>query len=349
VLYLKHIEWLALILPAMGKKARTVGIGLLVAGTALGYQLGTRVQAEEKKEGKVIPDPTGKAHTDPKKATEVDLKAVKKDILKVLENDDYDDGSYGPVLVRLAWHSSGTYDKSDGSGGSNGSGMRFAPESAWEANAGLAVARGLLEPIKEKYPNLSYADLWVYAGIVAIEAMGGPSIPFRPGRIDYAQGKVRSLPDGRLPDARQGPDHVRHIFYRMGFNDQEIVALIGAHALGRCHPDRSGFDGPWTFAPTTFSTEFYRLLLEEKWEKVKLPNGLEQYRDKSKQLMMLPADMALIEDPKFKVWVEKYKNDEKLFFNDFSKAFQKLTELGVPFDSKDKGQNKKSWWNKIFG
>jgi len=223
--------------------------------------------------------------------------------------------------------------------------MRFANESAWDANAGLAVARGLLEPIKQRHPDLSYADLWVYAGVVAIEAMGGPKIPFRPGRIDFAEGKVRDLPDGRLPDARQGAQHLRDIFYRMGFNDQEIVALSGAHALGRCHTDRSGFDGPWTNAPTTFSNEYYRLLLEEKWVKVKLPNGLEQFRDaKTQTLMMLPTDMVLIEDPKFKAYVEKYKDDEKLFFNDFSKAFQKLTELGVPFDGQAKGL-----WKKVFG
>ena len=72
-------------------------------------------------------------------------------------------------------------------------------------------------------------------------------------------------PEGRLPDATRNADHVRAIFYRMGFNDQEMVALIGAHAVGRCHSDRSGFDGPWTFGPTTFSNEFFRLLVEEKW------------------------------------------------------------------------------------
>jgi cytochrome c peroxidase len=72
-------------------------------------------------------------------------------------------------------------------------------------------------------------------------------------------------PDGRLPDASQGNKHLRAIFNRMGFNDQEIVALSGAHALGRCHTDRSGFDGPWTFSPTVVTNEYYKLLLNEKW------------------------------------------------------------------------------------
>jgi len=64
---------------------------------------------------------------------------------------------------------------------------------------------------------------------------------------------------------RQGAPHLRDIFYRMGFSDQEIVALSGAHSMGRCHPDRSGFKGPWTNAPTTFSNLYFKELLEKKW------------------------------------------------------------------------------------
>lgn len=93
--------------------------------------------------------------------------------------------------------------------------------------------------------------------------MGGPTIPWRPGRIDGTH--VNQTPDGRLPDASKKEDHIREIFNRMGFDDQEMVALIGAHALGRCHTDRSGYDGPWTFSPTTFSNDFYVRLLNDKW------------------------------------------------------------------------------------
>ena len=126
--------------------------------------------------------------------------------------------------------------------------MRFAPESKHGANAGLDVARGLLEPIKKRHPALSYADLWQFAAVVAIEQMKGPKIAFRPGRVDKTDKDC--TPDGRLPDAAQGAQHLRDIFYRMGFNDQEIVALSGAHVLGRCHTTRSGYDGPWTANPT---------------------------------------------------------------------------------------------------
>ncbi|KMS93323.1 hypothetical protein BVRB_032640, partial [Beta vulgaris subsp. vulgaris] len=147
---------------------------------------------------------------------------------------------------------------------SNGATMRFKPECDFGANAGLGIARQVLEPIKAKHPGISYADLWTLAAVVAIEHMGGPTISWRPGRVDAADGSA-CPPDGRLPDAAKGNDGTREIFYRMGFNDKEIVALIGAHALGRCHKNASGYTGRWTNAPTTFSNEFFRLLLEEKW------------------------------------------------------------------------------------
>lgn len=117
----------------------------------------------------------------------------------------------------------------------------------------------------------------------------------------------------------------------MGFNDQEIVALSGAHALGRCHVDRSGFDGPWTFSPTMLTNDYYTLLVGEKWNWRKW-NGPKQYEDKkSKKLMMLPADMALVQDKAFRKWVEVYAKDQDAFFRDFSAVVTKLFELGVPF------------------
>jgi len=255
-----------------------------------------------------------------------DYAAVRKAIEDVLDTDNYDDGSYGPVLVRLAWHASGTYDKASATGGSDGATMRFAPESEWGANAGLAVARGLLEPIKKKYPWISYSDLWTLAGVVAVESMGGPTIPWYPGRTDKADNST-TVPDGRLPDATQGSAHIRDIFYRMGFNDQEIVALSGAHTLGRCHKDRSGFEGPWTNAPTTFSNLYFQELKNNKWRK-KRWSGPVQYEDKSGQLMMLPTDMALLWDKKFKPYVDLYAKDEEVFFKDFAAAFSKLLHLG---------------------
>jgi cytochrome c peroxidase len=257
-----------------------------------------------------------------------DYQKVYNKVAAILDVDDYDDGSYAPVLIRLAWHASGTYDKATGTGGSNYATMRFEPESLHGANNGLNIARGLLEPIKQEFPWISYGDLWTLAGVAAVQEIDGPKIPWRPGRIDGFAKDV--TPDGRLPDATQGADHIRNIFYRMGFNDQEIVALSGAHALGRCHTNRSGFEGPWTFSPTTMTNDYFTLLANEKWQWRKW-NGPKQYEDsKTKSLMMLPTDYVLVQDKKFREWVYKYAKSQELFFNDFSKAFSTLLELGVP-------------------
>ena len=147
-----------------------------------------------------------------------------------------------------------------------------------------------MDKIKKDFDWISYGDLWTLGGVAAIQEMGGPVIPWRPGRIDGTEEHV--TPDGRLPDASQAHDHLREIFYRMGFNDQEIVALSGAHSLGRCHPNRSGFDGPWQFAPTSFNNEYFKLLMNEKWSWKKW-NGPKQYEDvKTKSLMMLPTGQS---------------------------------------------------------
>jgi len=261
----------------------------------------------------------------------LDYDKVRADIADVLEDLDYDDGSYGPVLVRLAWHAAGTYSKVDKTGGTNGATMRFSPEKDWGANAGLDLARQRLESVKQKYPELSYADLWVLASLVAIEEMGGPKIKFTPGRTDKPDGKA-SPPGGRLPDANLGSAHIRDIFYRMGFNDGEIVALVGGgHAIGRCHTNRSGFSGPWTNSPTTFSNHFFVKLVEfadkNQWTEKKW-DGPKQYEDPSGQIMMLPTDLALYNDPAFKKFVLLYAHDEDRFFHDFALAYEKLMNLG---------------------
>lgn len=266
----------------------------------------------------------------PTKSVKKDYHKVYREIAELINSDeieDYDDGSLGPIFVRLGWHSSGTYNKENNTGGSNGATMRFEPESKHAANAGLHVARDALEKIKKKNPWISYGDLWTLASVCAIQEMSGPIIPWRPGRTDGDSSQCP--PDGLLPDASKEQNHLRTIFYRMGFNDQEIVALSGAHALGQCHVDRSGYTGHWTFSPTVLTNEYYKMLINEKWN-FKKWDGPKQFEDKTKSLMMLPTDISLIKDKEFRRYVELYAKDEKKFFEDFSKAFSKLLELGVP-------------------
>ncbi|KAJ3369146.1 hypothetical protein HDU91_007449 [Kappamyces sp. JEL0680] len=240
-------------------------------------------------------------------STPGDYEAVKKDIAAIMKKPDWDDGSLGPVLVRLAWHASGTYELKSKSGGSNGATMRFKPESSDGANAGLEHARAFLEPIKAKHAWVSYADLWTLAGVTAIEAMNGPKIPwkggsvglFTPGRSDVKPEVAAAQPEKVVP-----PN-------------------------GRCHTDRSGFSGPWTYTPTRFSNQYFTLLLSVDWREKKW-DGPKQFVDPDDELMMLPSDMALLWDPALKKYVEIYAKDKERFFKDFAAAFAKMLELGVP-------------------
>lgn len=265
-----------------------------------------------------------------KRTPEVSFAVLRVDIENLMKRD----GDFGPTMVRLAWHSSGTYDKMTKTGGSGGGTIRFKEELAHGGNAGLDKAVARLEPIKKKHPDISWADLIAFVGVVAIETMGGPTIPFSYGRVDEMDPSTVT-PDGRLPDADKGDGPgkktqkgLRDVFYRMGFGDREIVALSGAHALGRCHADASGYVGPWSGTPLLFNNSYFVLLKGLEWtpddQKAKF-----QYRDPSGNLMMLPSDIALIEDPKFKKYVLEYAKDQKVFFEDFSKAFEKLETLGT--------------------
>jgi len=146
----------------------------------------------------------------------------------------------------------------------------------WETTRVDGVLKLIATQVAKDH-GLSRADAYTLAGVVAVAHMGGPEVPWAAGRSDAADGST-SPPDGRLPDADKGSlggtvAHLRAIFYRMGFDDRDIVALSGAHALGRCHEEASGYWGPWTFAETTFSNEYFRLLLEETWTLKTTHNG----------------------------------------------------------------------------
>lgn len=255
-----------------------------------------------------------------------ELEALKEELMELCDDELY----MCPILVRLSWHDAGTYDKNDGTGGPRGC-MRFrGGESAHGANAGLDEARNFLAPIKAKYPSVSNADLWSLAAVCAIKTMGGPDIPWRAGRVDASYGS-QSVPDGRLPDATQGCPHLRDVFHRMGFTDQEIVALSGAHALGMCHGDRSGFIGPWTLSPLSFDNAFFVNLVTMKWKLTKQDNGLPVFKTESQNgIIMLPTDVDLLRDEKMVAWVRLYAADNDRFRADFASAFCKLQELGVP-------------------
>ncbi|HET8728328.1 MAG TPA: peroxidase family protein, partial [Alphaproteobacteria bacterium] len=140
-------------------------------------------------QGGVSPDPMGEDFDYAEAFNRIDYQALKADLTALMTDSkswwpaDY--GHYGPFMIRMAWHAAGTYRTGDGRGGANSGNQRFAPLNSWPDNGNLDKARRLLWPIKKKYgQNLSWADLFILAGNVAIESMGGPVFGFGGGRQD---------------------------------------------------------------------------------------------------------------------------------------------------------------------
>lgn len=241
------------------------------------------------------------------------------------------DRNIGPNMIRFTWHCCAHFDQETGTGGSSGGTMRFAQEFNNPGNTGLTTTKSYLDQIHEQFPWISFADLYTYAGCVAIEAIGGPKIEWKPGRSDCPDA-IKVPPIGRLPIATKDYNHIKEVFYkRLGFTAKETVALIGGgHTIGSCHAKFSGFNGAWTRTPFNWDNSFFTVLLKENWRLGIVPEtGVEQYFNHDKTLMMLNTDMELLRCPEFKRWVEIYANDSELFNKDFALAFAKLLELGV--------------------
>jgi catalase-peroxidase len=224
-----------------------------------------------------LSDPMGEKFNYAEAFKSLDLKAVKKDLLALMtDSQDWwpaDFGHYGPLFIRMAWHSAGTYRIGDGRGGAGDGQQRFAPLNSWPDNANLDKARRLLWPIKQKYGRkISWADLMILAGNVALESMGFKTFGFGGGRPDiwepeediYWGSESKWLADERYSGDRdlekplaavqmgliyvnpEGPNgnpdplaaarDIRESFARMAMNDEETVALIaGGHAFGKTH------------------------------------------------------------------------------------------------------------------
>jgi len=221
-------------------------------------------------------DPMGKAFNYAKEFKSLDLNAVIKDLNALMtDSQDWwpaDFGHYGGLFIRMAWHSAGTYRITDGRGGAGGGQQRFAPLNSWPDNANLDKARRLLWPVKQKYGRkLSWADLFVLTGNVALESMGFKTFGFAGGRADtwepeelfwgpegtwlgderYSGERQLAEPLGAVqmgliyvnpegpngkPDPVAAAKDIRETFFRMAMNDEETVALIaGGHTFGKTH------------------------------------------------------------------------------------------------------------------
>ncbi len=224
-----------------------------------------------------LSNPMGEEFNYAEEFKKLDLGAVKKDIEAVMTtSQDWwpaDYGHYGPLFIRMAWHSAGTYRIADGRGGADSGNQRFAPLNSWPDNASLDKARRLLWPVKQKYGRkLSWADLMIFAGNCALESMGFKTFGFAGGREDIWEPEAdinwgseiewlgakryegdRQLqkpfgavqmgliyvnpegPDGK-PDPLAAAKDIRETFGRMAMNDEETVALIaGGHTFGKAH------------------------------------------------------------------------------------------------------------------
>ena len=223
-------------------------------------------------------DPMGKDFNYAREFKSLDYRALKQDLLKVMTDSKpwwpADFGHYGPLFIRMAWHSAGTYRTADGRGGGGRGQQRYAPLNSWPDNVSLDKARRLLWPVKQKYGHkISWADLLILTGNVALESMGFETFGFGGGRQDvwepdqdvyWGQEKAwlggdlrysgdRDLenplaavqmgliyvnpegPDGK-PDPLAAARDIRETFSRMAMNDEETVALIaGGHTFGKTH------------------------------------------------------------------------------------------------------------------
>lgn len=343
----------------------------------------------------------------------LNIEDVKADVVELLTRSKAcwpaDFGNYGPLFIRLAWHCSGSYRRSDGKGGCGGGRQRFEPERSWDDNTNLDKARALLYPLKRKYGDgLSWGDLFIAAGTMALRSMGTPIKQLCFGRIDEPSG-VESLALGPSPeqiavapcpinghckeplgsttigliylnpegpvggDGKPNPDpalsakDIRDAFGRMGHSDRATVALIGGgHAFGKTHGAcpagaglspreaynmtppttfwsgrcgtgvgkdafTSGFEGPWTTNPTKWDNEYFKVLLENKWEKHVGPGGHWQWRIKHatcpslSRLMRLTSDMALLEDKKYLQIVQEFAANPTALDEAFDDAWFNLT------------------------
>lgn len=328
-------------------------------------------------------------------------------------------------MLRLAWSDAATYNKYirndmwPKAGGAVGS-IRFDEELEHQSNSGLVKAIDILKPIKNKYKTISWSDIIQMAGALAVELTGGPKINIRYGRIDAkppastssnsavhayeVQAIKLPCPMAPFPDGAASADvHVRNIFYRMGFNNRELVALCGAHTIGRAFKDRSkvcpylsGDQGAtkytsptyiannnmtgamaggcsWTEKWLTFDNSYYKrglLVASVKGNNTTVrtnssaasttssgsgsySSSYKKYNSSSDlsgsvvnkkrvvgntttydELLWLPTDDALLTNPELKKYFVQYAENQDLFFEDYTKAHAKMSELGSKFEPK---------------
>ena len=316
--------------------------------------------------------PTGSEDYAPYNPRGVDFAAVREELRALVQADKV----AGSEMVRLAMHSSATYvgtlsgyDKvTRGRGGSYGGTMRFPAEYGRPENYGLVDTLKLLQPIRDRHADsgLQYGDLYTLAGVVAVEELGGPKVPWRAGRKDLDASEIPAK--SRMIDANIAEQHLpkvvrihREQMRGLGFNEREMVALFGMRTIGGAtiknfNRDTKSFEGwlprngPWTENPTVFDNSYFKNLvnrdrtyqpfhvtsplygMEKEMYLWIAPEDLDSDDDFRLTLGLLQSDYSyrpeIEEGTPGKKAVQEYAKDQDKWFADFSAAFSRFLELG---------------------
>lgn len=286
--------------------------------------------------------------SDPRK---VQLRKARDDIDELIVSK-----SFGPLFIRFAWHDSGTFDNKHAdkpwpaAGGAIGS-IIYDKELTAGPNAGLKMAKQVLGTIKLKH-NVGWADIIQLASARAVELYGGPRIPMIYGREDASESPELSVAPFGLPDARPpfgGPPgcaedpaaHLRYVFYKYGMNDEDIVALSGAHTVGRAFSDRSGAVPYGYNNPTQYTMKGCPFAGNsitnggQSWTKewLKFDNSYYQLPGHTDpNCVAFPTDSVLATDPGFKPYFDEFAKNQRAFFKAYARSHKKLSELGSKFN-----------------
>ncbi|CAM9318548.1 unnamed protein product [Choristocarpus tenellus] len=231
---------------------------------------------------------------------------------------------YGALFVNLAYQCASTFRATDYSGGCNGARIRFSPSKDWEENVAMDKVLEVLGTVREKmHKNISWSDLIVLAGQVALEEAGAPLPDFCVGRSDAEEG-VGSVPQPRM-DYPNIIIAVRDRMQMMGLTARQMVALAG-RLRSPSQQARLGWRGSYTTDPSMLTNDLYVKLLTETWEPVDADAEFSdtEYKAVGKDIYLTPSDLALIWDPEFRAIVEEYAMHEEVFLYEFGNAWNVL-------------------------
>jgi len=235
---------------------------------------------------------------------------------------------YGAVFVHLAYQSASTFRHTDYLGGANGARIRFPPQSEWMPNIAMDKAIHLLQPIQQAFRNLSWADLIVFTGNVALNgASAAPNMyPFCPGRTDASDGTGSEfLPPNTNFSATVA--QMRMTEQLIGLTDEETVVL-SARLRSPSQMARMGYYGSWTTDISTLSNQYFITLLSETWQPFTVPSsGKLQYKALGKELYMVQTDMNLLWDATYLAYVQNFAEDNTSFLSFFAQTWTKLMNI----------------------